>query len=183
MTVRRFLVWLVEKVIELHLAILVLVLARIFMPAAADGFTGVQGALHQVGEAWQGWIDDAAYQVATFMDGSWPRFLWRTYGDAAVSVIFYGYFGSLYIFMSLLAGLLANGTHVRLALVAYVAAFAVFCWRFVHAFDSDMRLMLISLFLAGLMVVTLSAAIGAGLSGNKPAGASGARRVRLDFAD
>jgi len=179
MIVRRFLVWLVEKAIELHLAILVLVLARIFMPVVADGFSGFQ----DVTDAWQGWIDDAAYQVTTFMDGSWPRFLWRTYCDAAFSVIFYGYFGSLYIFMSLLAGLLATGTHVRMALVAYVAAFAVFCWRFVHTFDSDMRLMLVSLFLCGLLVVALSAAVGAKLSGDKPVGASGARRIRLDFAD
>jgi len=184
MTARRFLVWLVEKVIELHLAIAVLLLVRIFLPLTADSFSSLDAFTRGAADALRGWWDDAAYQTATFMDGSWPRFVWRTYSDAAFSVIFYGWFGSLYIFISLLAGLLARGNHVRLALLAYLASFVIFCWRFVHAFDAGMQRMLIVLFAGGLIVVGISAAIGAAMVGGKGTKrVSGARRIRLDFAD
>jgi len=183
MTARRFLIWLLEKVIELHLAIAVLLLARIFLPLLADHYANVNDVARGLAEAVRGWGEDAAYQVATFVDGSWPRFLWHTYRDAAYTVLFYGYFGSLYVFTSLLAGLLANGRHVRVAVLAYVTSFAIFCARFVHVFDTDMQRMIAVLFTGGLTVVLVSAAIGARMAGGKPAPASGAGRVRLDFAD
>ena len=165
MTFRRFATWLVEKLVELHLAVAMLLIVKLFLPLAPQSFDSVQAFGNGVAETWQSSIDDAAYVTHTFMEGSWPVYIFRTYAASVYVVVVYAYLSSLYVFMSLLACLITHRHYVRYALLAFVASLAVFCWRFIHAWDIDMVRLLVALFVAGLAVVAVSAWFGIWLDG------------------
>lgn len=187
MTFRRFATWLVEKLFELHLAVVVLLIVKFCLPLTPQSFDSFQAFSHGVAETWRASLDDAAYVTKTFMDGSYAQYAWNTYIAAAYVIVFYAYMSSLYIFISLLACLLSHRHYVLYALLAYVAGFAIFCLRFVHAYDYEMIRMGVALFVLGLLVVAVSAQFGAGLDARlqspKAAGKpSGPRRIGFELS-
>ena len=185
MTFRRFGTWLVEKLFELHLAVFVLLIVKFFLPLTPQSFDSIAAFSHGVAETWRASLDDAAYVTKTFMGGAWGQYAWNTYAAAVYVIVVYGYVASLYIFTSLLACLLSHRHYVVYALVAYVAAFAVFCLRFVHAYDFEMIRMGVALFVLGLLVVAASARFGAGLAVQPKKAAvstSGPRRIGFEFS-
>ena len=163
MTFRRFGTWLVEKLFELHFAVAVLLIVKFFLPLTPQSFDSVAAFSHGIAETYRASLDDAAYVTKTFMDGSYGQYAWNTYAAAVYVIVFYGYVSSLYIFTSLLACLLLHKHYVVYALLAYGAGFAIFCLRFVHAYDYEMIRMGVALFVLGLLVVAASARFGAAL--------------------
>ncbi len=187
MTFRRFATWLVEKLFELNFAVFVLLIVKFCLPLTPQSFDSFPAFANGVSETWRASLDDAAYVTRTFMDGSYGLYALKTYAAAAYVIVFYGYVSSLYIFTSLLACLLSHRHYVLSALVAYVAGFAIFCLRFVHAYDYEMVRMGVALFVLGLLVVAGSARFGAGLDGHlRPrkmaVQTSGPRRIGFELS-
>ncbi len=186
MTFRRFITWLIEKLFELHFAVAVLLIVKFFLPLTPQSFDSVTAFTTGVSETWRASLDDAAYMTRTFMDGAWPLYAWRTYVAAIYVIVVYGYLSSLYIFTSLLACLLGRRHYVVYALLAYAAGFAIFCWRFVHAYDFEMVRIGVALFVLGLLVVAAAARFGSRLDARlqpRPsvANQSAPRRIGFDL--
>ncbi|ESQ87449.1 hypothetical protein ABAC460_19170 [Asticcacaulis sp. AC460] len=184
---KRLLVWLIEKLFELHLAIAAVLIVKIFLPLSGDAYTSLSAFAAGVQDTYRGALEDAAYVSANFLGGSYVNYAFQTYLAAAYVVVRYAYLASLYIFLSLLACLLGQRHYVRNAVAAFGFAALIFAWRFVHAYDLDMLRLAIAVIVLGLGAVLWSAWLGEGLhrrlSGKSQTSAprSPTGRVRLDL--
>lgn len=187
MPFKRFLIWLVEKLFELNLAVAAVLIVEFFLPLSPDAYVSLDAFAAGVRDTYAGAVEDAAYVTSGFMGGSWWRYAANTWLAALWVVVLYGYLASLYLFLSLLACLLGERNHVRNALIAYGLAAAFFVWRFVHAWDADMWRLLSAMIVLGLGIAAWSAWLGEGLYGSGQKATRGGqpssrRRVRLDLS-
>jgi hypothetical protein len=186
MDFRRVLVWLVEKLFELHLAVAAVLIVKVFLPLSDDAYTSLSAFAAGVGDTYRGALEDAAYVSANFLGGSYVSYVLQTYLAAVYVVVKYAYLASLYIFLSLLACLLGQRDYVRNAVAAFGFAALIFAWRFVHAYDLDTLRLALAVIGLSLIAVLWSAWLGEGLSrrmsGKPPARLqSPSGRVRLDL--
>ncbi|ESQ75661.1 hypothetical protein [Asticcacaulis sp. AC402] len=184
---KRVLVWLVEKLFELHLAVAAVLIVKVFLPLSDDAYVSLNAFAGGIEDTYRGTVEDAAYVTTNFLEGSYTAYAVQTYLASVYVVAVYGYLSSLYIFASLLACLLGDRHYVRNALAAYGFGAVIFLVRFVHAYDLDMLRLAVAMLVLGLGVVLWTAAMGEGLSrriGGKLTPAvsrSPAGRVRLDL--
>lgn len=176
---KRFLTWLVEKLVELHLGIAALLLVKFFVPVTPQAYQSLGGFVRGVRETYAAAYDDASYVAGNFLGGP-ADYALNTYLGSAYVIGFYFYLSSLYILLSLLALGLSRGHYLRNALLAFIVSFGLFCLRFIHVYDSTNIYAGIALFGLGAVIVLISAGLGQRLGG--PAKPSVDGRVRLDFS-
>lgn len=189
MTFKRFLVWLLEKLIELHLAVVLLLCVKWLLPAEAASFISWRALVSGVRDAFQSNLEDAVYMIRSFMGGDGWLYVWRTYLAAVWITGFYFYAASLYVLTSLFACLLSGTHYVRLALMAYILSSTICALSFWSALDLANARLGATLFLGGLAVMGISALIGKrlgrGLGNDKKSGhrlkVKGSRRIELSI--
>ncbi len=179
---RRFLVWIVEKLAELNLGAAALLLVKFLLPVTRQAYASPDAFVQGVRDTFAAASDDASFVAGTFMGNSDMTYAMHAWLAAVWVIGFYFYVSSLYILLSLLALALARG-HYRLnALVAYLLAFAVFAFRFVHVYDDENLISGTALLALGAVVALVSAAIGERLAGGTHVKPSVAGRMRLDLS-
>lgn len=179
---RRFLAWLAEKLLELHLGVAALLAVKFCLPVTRAAYGSVSAFVGGVRETVAASADDAAYVAHDVFAGSWLGYGLGSYLSAIYVIGFYFYLSSLYILLSLLA-CAWGGRHYRLhAMAAYSLAFAFFCLRFVRVYDDDNLLAGTALFVLGLIAAGISAAFGQSLAGVPAPAPSMTGGVRLDFS-
>lgn len=136
MTFKRILVWLLEKLIELHLAVAAVLLVSTLLPATAGAYGSWHAFTQAVADNAQNAADDAAYMTRTFMGGSFTTYALKTYLACVYVIGFYVYLASLYLFTSLLACLFDHKHYALSAVLAFGFSVVVFCLRFVPIFDA-----------------------------------------------
>ncbi|MDI7775115.1 hypothetical protein [Asticcacaulis sp. EMRT-3] len=107
-------------------------------------------------------------------------------------VIDYFYVAALYGLLSLWARLVSGADYRRHALMAFAAAFILFCLRFIPVYDAQNLRLAVALLAGGLLVSALSAALGQaiwrGLRPDEPPprprkSAASTGRTRLHFSE
>ncbi len=179
---KRFLIWLFEKLVELHLGVVALLLVKFFMPVTPEAYQSIDAFFRGVQDTFAAASDDASFVAGNFLGDSALTYALNAYVASLFVIGFYVYVSSLYVLLSLLAVALSrHGGYMRNAAIAYVLAFALFCARFIHVYDTSNLYAGGALFVLGMMAVLASAAIGRRLSGGaaKP---SVQGRIRLDFS-
>ncbi len=179
---RRFLIWIVEKLVELNLGAAVLLLVKFVLPVAPQAYTGVAAFAQGVRDTFAAASDDASFVAGTFMGDSGLTYAGHAWLAAVWVIGFYFYVSSLYVLLSLLALGLARGHYLLNAMVGYLLAFAVFAVRFVHVYDAENLISGAALLVLGAVVVLISAAVGERLSGAPSARPLAAGRMRLDLS-
>jgi hypothetical protein len=154
---RRFLAWIMEKLLELQLFIVVLLLVKFFWPLTPGAYVDGTSFANGVAQTWAGTVDDADFMTRAYLDDSYFLYGWRTCGAAAYVVAHDFYFASFYLVTSGVAWLLSgNGGHVRNALLAYCVSAGYLAWRQLAAYDIPHVWMAGALFGGGLIAVILS---------------------------
>lgn len=180
MTFRRFLIWLIERAVELQLAIACLIAVKFLLPMSAGSYASLEVFVTAVRETLRANIDEAGFVTRAFMDGDWGLYLWKTWLASAWTLGFYVYLQGLYLFNSLLARRISQGRNTLYSVYAFLLSFALICALFVIRRDGlpDMTSLRLALCLLvfGLFSVTLSAQFGK-LFGGKPALVRTARRT------
>ncbi len=183
MTFKRFLIWLLEKLIELHLAVVVLLCVKWLLPSDVASFTSWAAFATGVQDAFHTNLDDALYMVGNFMGGDWGQYVWHTYRAAVWMTGVYFYAASLYTLTSLFACLLSRTYYVRLAVAAYLVSSVICTLSFWRAWDAGNARLGAALFIGGLVVVMISALIGKGVGADKKtarrAAVKSGRRIEL----
>lgn len=183
---RRFLAWIMEKLLELQLFVAVLLAVKFLWPltpgAYVDGRTFVEG----VAQTWAGALDDADFMTRAYLSDSYFLYAWRTCGAAAFMVAHDFYFAGFYLVTSAIAWFLsANGGHARNTLIAYVISAGYLVWRQIGAYDIPHAWMAGALFGGGLIAVALSLWFGHAmrrwLAGGGTADPVPSGRLRLDL--
>ncbi|CAL4868632.1 hypothetical protein MMA231_02921 [Asticcacaulis sp. MM231] len=169
MTFRRFLIWLIERAVELQLAIACLIAVKFLLPVSDASYASVETFTAAVRETLRANLDEAGFITRAFMDGDRGLYLWKTWLASAYTLGFFVYLQGLYLFSSLLARRISQGRDMLYALAAFLLSFVLICALFVIGHDglpdmTSVRLAL-CLLMGGPMVVTLSAQLGKLLGG------------------
>ncbi|ESQ94618.1 hypothetical protein [Asticcacaulis benevestitus] len=169
MTFRRFFIWLIERAVELQLAIACLIAVKFLLPVSDASYASLETFTAAVRETLRTNLDEAGFITRAFMDGDRGLYLWKTWLASAYTLGFFVYLQGLYLFSSLLARRISQGRDTLYALAAFLLSFVLICALFVIGHDglpdmTSVRLAL-CLLMAGLMVVTLSAQLGKLLGG------------------
>jgi hypothetical protein len=186
---RRFLAWIMEKLLELQLFIVVLLLVKFFWPLTPGAYVDTHTFADGVSQTWAGALDDADFMTRAYLGDSYGLYAWRTCGAAAFMVAHDFYFAGFYLVTSAIAWFLsANGGRVRNTLIAYFISTGYLAWRQVDAYDIPHAWMAGALFGGGLIAVLLSLWFGHAmrrwLSGGPALGpVSGDGRVRFDLGE
>jgi hypothetical protein len=180
MTFRRFLIWLIERAVELQLAIACMIAVKFLLPMSAGSYASLDVFVAAVRETYRANIDEAGFVTRAFMDGDGGLYLWKTWLASAYTLGFYVYLQGLYLFASLLARRISQGRDTLYSVYAFLLSFALICALFVIGHDglpdmTSLRLAL-CLLIGGLFSVTLSAQFGK-LFGGKPLPVRTARRA------
>ncbi len=190
MGMRRFLAWIMEKLLELQLFVAVLLLVKFFWPLTPGAYVNVGGFADGVAQTWAGTVDDADFMTRAYLDDSYFLYGWRTCGAAAFMVAHDFYFASFYIVASGVALLLSrNGGYIRNAILAYFACAGYAVWQQRFQYDIPHVWMAGALFTGGLIAVVLSLWFGHAMQrwlAGGPALApvsGGGGRVRLDLSE
>jgi hypothetical protein len=190
MGVRRLLAWIMEKLLELQLFIVVLLLVKFLWPLAPGAYVDGGTFANGVGQTWSGALDDADFMTRAYLNDSYFLYGWRTCGAAAYVVAHDFYFAGFYIVTSGLALLLSgNGGYARNAIIAYFVSAGYLIWRQIGAYDIPHVWMAGALFGGGLIAVIISLWFGQAmrrwLSGGGPVSApvSGGGRMGFDLGE
>ncbi len=184
MTPRRFLAWLIEKLVEVHLAIAGLIAVKMLLPLTPGSYASPAAFLSGVAETLRAGADEASFVTHTLLNGSWGAWLGQTYLAAAWTIGLYIYLRALYAFTSLFAALVSGRHYVRNQVLAFLFSFAVFCGLYRADRDATSVSLAACLLVGGLAVVIVSALIGKRLAGvtAKPAPKRPVAPRRIDFS-
>jgi len=169
MAVQRFFVWVLEKVLELQLAVVVLLASQWFLPTDSESFSSLESLSAGMAERFHTHLDDAFYVTQTFMAGEWWRYAERSYLAATYLICLHFYGTSLYALMSLLACILGRTHYLRAALLAYLASLALMSSFFVSVYDASTFRLATVLFSGGLLAVMGGVFLGKKFSATVPA--------------
>ncbi len=167
MTVKRLLVWMLEKLVELHLAVAAVLLVSTLLPTVSTAYTSLAAFAQAVTDNAHNAADDAVYMTRTFMGGSYAIYAFRTYLASAYVIVFYVYLSGLYLFASLLACLLDHKHYALSAVLAFGFSAAIICLRYVPIFDAATLREGAVLAMLGLGIVFSCALMGERLMGAK----------------
>lgn len=186
MGVRRFLAWIMEKLLELQLFVVVLLLVKFFWPLTPAAYVDGSSFASGVAQTWAGTVDDADFMTRAYLDDSYFLFGWRTCGAAAYVVAHDFYFAGFYLVTSAIAWLLSSsGGHIRNALFAYFLSAGYVAWRQTAGYDIPHAWMAGALFGGGLIAVILSLWFGHAmrrwLAGGEPSVAPSSDHGRIGF--
>ena len=165
MTFKRLLVWLLEKLVELHLGVVVVWLVSTLLPTVSEAYTSLGAFGQAVVENAHNATDDAAYMTQSFMGGSYATYALKTYLACVYVIGFYVYLAGLYLFTSLLACLFDHRHYALSAVLAFTVSAIVFCIGFVPVFDAATLRAGLVLFGLGLGIVFGCAVMGERLMG------------------
>ena len=182
---RRFLAWIVEKLVELNLGAVAVLLVKFLLPVTRDAYQSPDAFLSGVRDTYASASDDASFVAGNFLGNSEGAYALHAYVAALYVVGFYFYVSSLYVLFSLLAVGLGRRAYPLFALFAYVLAFGLFVFRFVHVYDDENLFAGGALFGLGAVIVLVCAVTCGGLFTGAPKPArkpSMGGRVRLDFS-
>lgn len=189
MTFRRFLVWIVEKLVEWIGLSLLLVAAKFVLPTDPDSFRSLGAFAAGMNGQFASSLDEASYMARAFMGGSQALYALKLFEAAAYLVGIQFYFWSFYLFTSIFACLASQRGYVVKALLALAVSAAVLGVRLRELADLQSTILAATLLAGGLVVAGLSAGFGLWLdgrmSGKKPPpkkAASPRGRVRLDLS-
>ncbi len=178
MTFRRFLTWIVEKLVEWQLFVILLVAVKFALPTDPGSYNDFGSFGAGIREQFAGSVDEAGYMTHAFMGNSYFRYVLRTYEAAAYVVGVHFYFWSFYIFTSIFACLAAADKtkqrgYVPKAILAFIASAAILGVRLHGLFSLQNLLLATAMLIGGTVVVGLSALFGVWLDwrlrGGKPA--------------
>ncbi len=188
MTFRRFLTWIVEKLVEWQLFAGLLILVKFAFPTSPGNYVSWQAFTAGASSQWSASIDEAAYMTRAFMGGSYFEYGLKTYEAAAYIVGIHLYFWSFYLATSILACVIGPKGYLPRAWLALAVSAVVLGVRLRDQIDIGNACVGGVLFLGGLIVVTVSALFGEALDrrlrdGPKPRAPnrSADRRVRFDL--
>lgn len=187
MGVRRFLAWIMERLLEMQLFVAVVLLVKFLWPMTPGAYVDGQTFIDGVAQTWAGSLDDADFMTRAYLGDSYFLYGWRTCGAAAYVVAHDFYFTAFYLPASAIAWLLsASGGHVRNALIAYLISAGYLAWRLIALYDIPHAWMAGALFTGGLVAVSLSLWFGHAMrrwlaGGSEPS--SGVGRVRFDLGE
>ena len=190
MTFRRFLAWIVEKLVEWIGLSLLLVAAKFILPTDPDSFRSVAAFSSGMSSQLASSLDEAVYMARAFMGGSLALYGLKLVEAAAYLVGIQFYFWSFYLFTSIFACLTSHRGYVAKALLALVVSAVILMVRLRELADLQSFILSGALLMGGLVVTLLSALFGQWLDGRlagkrPPAKAktpSPRGRVRLDFS-
>ncbi len=189
MGIRRLLAWIMEKLLELQLFIVVLLLVKFLWPLTPGAYVNGSTFVNGVAQTWSGALDDADFMTRAYLDDSYFLYGWRTCGAAAYVVAHDFYFAGFYIVTSGIALLLSgNGGYIRNALFAFVLSAGYVVWRQIDAYDIPHAWMAGALFAGGLVAVALSLWFGSAMrrwlaGGPDVVPASGGGRIGFDLGE
>ena len=195
MTFRRFLAWIVEKLFELQLLILLLVAVKVLLPVGLHSYASVETFRAGVTAQWHAALDEAAFMAQAFMNGNYALYAFKLWQAAAWVIGIQFYFWSFYIFTSALACLAGDRGYIGKALLAYSVSAGVLAWRQQAIFDLNTLPLAGALLVGGMLAVIASALFGRYVDvrlgggkavkarGMKPAASDSVRgRVRFDLS-
>ncbi len=191
MTFRRFLAWIVEKLVEWLGLSLLLVAVKFVLPTDPDSFRSLDAFGAGMNSQLASSLDEAVYMARAFMGGSLSLYGLKLFEAAAYLVGIQFYFWSFYLFTSIFACLTSHRGYVLKALLALVVSAIILMVRLRELADLQTIILAGALLAGGLIVTTFSALFGQWLDGRlagkrPPAKAkappSPRGRVRLDFS-
>jgi len=190
MTFRRFLAWIVEKLVEWIGLSLLLVAAKFVLPTDPDSFRSVAAFTSGMNSQLASSLDEAVYMARAFMGGSVALYGLKLVEAAAYLVGIQFYFWSFYLFTSIFACLTSHRGYVAKALLALVVSAVILMVRLHDLADLQSFILSGALLMGGLVVTALSALFGQWLDGRlagkrppaKAKAPSPRGRVRLDFS-
>jgi len=190
MTFRRFLAWIVEKLVEWIGLSLLLVAAKFVLPTDPDSFRSIAAFTSGMNSQLASSLDEAVYMARAFMGGSVALYGLKLVEAAAYLVGIQFYFWSFYLFTSIFACLTSHRGYVAKALLALVVSAVILMVRLRDLGDLQSVILSGALLMGGLVVTALSALFGQWLDGRlagkrppaKAKAPSPRGRVRLDFS-
>ncbi len=160
MTFRRFLAWIVEKLFELQLFVIALIVVKFVLPTGVRNFESLPAFMSGAREQWFSSLDEASYMTRAFMNGSYADYALRTYEAAAYVIGIHFYFWSFYLFTSIFACLAGDRGYVRNAVLAFWVSAGVLAWRSRDVLDLQSVYMAGALLAGGTVVVVIAALFG-----------------------
>ncbi len=189
MTFRRFLAWIVEKLVEWIGLSLLLVAAKFALPTASDSFRSLEAFGSGMNSQLASSLDEAVYMARAFMGGSIGLYGVKLIEAAAYLVGIQFYFWSFYLFASIFACLSGHRGYVAKAQLALVVSAVVLMVRLRHLADLQSIILAAALLAGGLIVTGISAMFGQWLDGRLSGKRAPAKktpsprgRVRLDLS-
>jgi len=160
MTLRHFLIWLGERLIEWQLAIALLLAVKFLLLVAPQSYVDMSAFAAGMHENLSNNLADAAFMTQNFLNGDWGLYWANAWRAAGWIIGLHIYLQGLYLFSSLLARRIAPEYPVRGSLMAYLISFAVLCGLYYENHDPGSLRLALCLLIGGCLVVTLSAAFG-----------------------
>ncbi len=189
MTFRRFLAWIIEKLVELQLFALLLIAVKFVLPISANAYVSFAAFGRGVNDQWFASVDEASYMTRAFMGGSYLDYGLKTYEAALYVVGTHFYFWCCYLITSILACVIGRRGYVPRAWLAFVISAIVLAVRLHGQVDPQNFYLAAALFVGGVAVVTVTALFGLGLDSwlsgarnPKPPKPSANGRVRFDLS-
>lgn len=190
MTFRRFLAWIVEKLVEWLGLSLLLVAAKFVLPTDPDSFRSFAAFTSGMNGQLASSLDEAVYMARAYMDGSIALYGLKLLEAAAYLVGLQFYFWSFYLFTSIFACLAGQRGYVMKALLAMAVSAIILGVRLRDVADLQSLILGGALLAGGLIVTVASALFGQWLDGRlagkrppaKAKAPSPRGRVRLDFS-
>ncbi|CAM3131954.1 hypothetical protein [Asticcacaulis taihuensis] len=160
MTIRRFILWLGERLIEWQLAIALLLAVKFLLPVSSESYADFPAFAVGMRETLGNSLADAAFMTQNFMNGDWGLYWANAWRAAGWIIGLHIYLQGIYLFTSLLARRVAPDYPVRGSLIAWVVSFAVLCGLYYHYRDPGSLRLALCLLVGGGLVVASSAAFG-----------------------
>lgn len=160
MTFRRFLAWIIEKLFEMQLLVLLLVAVKFLLPTGLDAYSSLPAFISGMSAQWYASLDEAAFMSSAFMEGNYAVYAYRTWQAAAWVIGIHFYFWSFYLFTSIFACLAGDRGYLRNAILAFLVSAGVLVWRQREMFDIHNIALAITLLSGGVLVVIVSCLFG-----------------------
>ncbi|MFT4073914.1 MAG: hypothetical protein QM647_00185 [Asticcacaulis sp.] len=160
MTLRRFILWLGERLVEWQLAIALLLAVKFLLPVSSASYVDIHAFGAGMRETLDNSLADAAFMTQNFMNGDWGLYWANAWRASAFVIGLHLYLQGLYLFTSLLARRIAPAYPVRGGLIAWLVSFVVLCGLYHQNRDPGSLRLALCLLAGGGLVVTLSAALG-----------------------
>lgn len=154
----RFYAWLIEKVVELGLASLLLLTIPVL---TVHGEPYISGVANNISFA----LENLPYEVNAMAQGSYVLYFLKIYGAGVMAVFLIFYVFNLYIIATAVArGICRGKDYPRAGIVAFLISFTLFAFTFGQVWRLQNWPFLLGLLLPGLVIVWLTAHLGAFLT-------------------